>query len=138
MLIYVVFYIWLFHLFQTNLSFYCLFTSRIVRLYSFKQMYYSFCPTDGHLSRFINYGYGSLQAVEGIQVHNKLVLGVNMEACAQLCLAELTFKCSSFDYVFREQSCQMSQLIAANVHGMRTQFDTAYHVMHFELIGKHN
>ena len=95
-----------------------------------------FCHTDGHLSRFINYGYGSLQAVEGIQVHNKLVLGVNMEACAQLCLAELTFKCSSFDYVFREQSCQMSQLIAANVHGMRTQFDTAYHVMHFELIGK--
>ena len=74
--------------------------------------------------------------MEGIQVHNKLVLGVNMEACAQLCLAELTFKCSSFDYVFREQSCQMSQLIAANVHGMRTQFDTAYHVMHFELIGK--
>ena len=91
---------------------------------------------DGHLSRFINYGYGSLQAVEGIQIHNKLVLGVKLEACAQLCLAETAFKCSSFDYVFGEQSCQMSQLIAANVHGMRTEFDTPYQVMHFELIGK--
>ena len=92
--------------------------------------------SDGHLSRFINYGYGSLQPVEGIQTHNKLVLGVNLEACAQLCLAETTFKCASFDYVFGEQSCQMSHLIAANVHGMRTQFDTPHQVMHFELIGK--
>ncbi|KAL4218727.1 hypothetical protein ACF0H5_021315 [Mactra antiquata] len=90
----------------------------------------------GALSRFINYGYGSLQTVEGVQTHGKIVLGVNLDACAQLCLAETSFQCSSFDYVFDDQSCQLSQYIAANVYGIRTQFDTRRRVMHYELIGE--
>jgi hypothetical protein len=95
----------------------------------------TFFFTDGALGRFINFGYGSLQTVEGVQIHGKIVLGVNLDACAQLCLAETSFKCASFDYVFNEQSCQVSQYIAANVHGMQTEFDREHNVMHYELIG---
>ena len=89
---------------------------------------------DGALSRFINYGYGALKTVEGIQTHRKFVLGVNLDACAQLCLAE---NCASFDFVFGLQSCQLSQYIAANVHGIRTDFKPGLQVMHYEAIGKH-
>ena len=69
-------------------------------------------------------------------MHAKIVLGVNLDACAHLCLAETAFACSSFDYMFGDKSCKLSQFIAAEVHGMRTQFDTRQQVMHFELIGK--
>jgi hypothetical protein len=65
------------------------------------------------------------------------VLGVHLDACAQLCLAETSFPCASFDYVYDEQSCQLSQYIAANVHGIRTEYDSKYQVMHYELIGKY-
>ncbi|WAR31389.1 CDCP2-like protein [Mya arenaria] len=92
---------------------------------------------NGPISRFINYGHGGLQTVEGVQTHNKIVLGVNLDACAQLCLAETSFSCESFDYVFSEQSCQLSQYIAANVYGIRTVFEPGYRVMHYELIGEY-
>lgn len=91
--------------------------------------------SDGAIARFINYGYGSLQTIEGIQTHGKIVLGANLDACAQLCLAETSFPCASFDYVFNDKSCQMSQYIAANVQGIRTDFEPGYQVMHYELIG---
>ncbi|WAR31432.1 CUBN-like protein [Mya arenaria] len=93
--------------------------------------------SNGPISRFINYGHGGLQTVEGVQTHNKIVLGVNLDACAQLCLAETSFSCESFDYVFSEQSCQLSQYIAANVYGIRTVFEPGYRVMHYELIGEY-
>lgn len=87
------------------------------------------------MSRFINYGRGALQTLEGFQTYGKIMLGVNLDACAQLCLAETSFPCASFDYVFVESSCQLSQYIAANVYGIRTDFDPGYEVMHYELIG---
>ena len=92
---------------------------------------------DGALGKFINYGYGSLQTLEGVQIHGKIVLGVHLDACAQLCLAETSFPCASFDYVYEEQSCQLSQYIAANVHGIRTEYKSRYQVTHYELIGKY-
>ena len=95
------------------------------------------CFSDGPLSRFINYGHGSLQTLEGVQTHTKVILGVSLDACAQLCLGETSFTCASFDYVFGDQSCQLSQYIAANVYGIRTDFDSGYKVMHYELIGKY-
>ncbi|XP_060567434.1 uncharacterized protein LOC132726178 [Ruditapes philippinarum] len=93
--------------------------------------------SNGALGKFINYGFGSLQTLEGVQTHGKIVLGVHLDACAQLCLAETSFPCASFDYVYDEQSCQLSQYIAANVHGIRTEYDSKYQVMHYELIGEY-
>ncbi|KAH3795724.1 hypothetical protein DPMN_149283, partial [Dreissena polymorpha] len=92
--------------------------------------------SNGAMSRFINYGRGALQTLEGFQTYGKIMLGVNLDACAQLCLAETSFPCASFDYVFVESSCQLSQYIAANVYGIRTDFDPGYEVMHYELIGE--
>ncbi|KAL3871672.1 hypothetical protein ACJMK2_039656, partial [Sinanodonta woodiana] len=90
---------------------------------------------DGPCSNFINYGYGALQPLEGIQIYNKVVLGVTLDACAHLCQSETFFKCNSFDYVFTDQSCQMSQYIAANVHGLMTSYEIDHKIMHYEAIG---
>ncbi|XP_060071928.1 uncharacterized protein LOC132551801 [Ylistrum balloti] len=89
--------------------------------------------SNGPMEKFVNFGYGTLQQIEGIQVYNKIILGVTLDACAQLCLAETSFRCYSFDYVFNDDSCHMSQYIAANVHGVSTSFSEDFKSMHFEL-----
>lgn len=91
--------------------------------------------SEGPLSEFINYGFGTLRPLEGVQIYNKIMLGVTLDACAQLCLADNTFKCMSFDYAFGESSCDMSEYIAANVHGMSTTYNPDVRVMHYELKG---
>lgn len=64
------------------------------------------------------------------------MLGVNLEHCAQLCLVETGFTCSSFDYLFNDKSCHMSQYIAANVHGLQNDYSEESKSMHFEVKGK--
>lgn len=87
------------------------------------------------MENFINFGYGSLRILEGIQIYDKNVIGVTLDACAQLCLVQRTFKCNSFDYIFSEHSCKMSHLIAANTHGMNNSYMGNFKVMHFEIKG---
>lgn len=94
--------------------------------------YYERIP-EGPLSKFVNYGFGSLRPLEGVQLYNKIVLGLTLDACARLCLAEHTFKCVTFDYLFADQSCHMSKYIAANVHGIAPVDDNNFRVMHYEL-----
>jgi hypothetical protein len=60
------------------------------------------------------------------------MLGVNLEHCAQLCLAETGFSCASFDYIFKDKSCHMSKLIAANVHGLQNDYSEDTKSMHFD------
>jgi hypothetical protein len=84
----------------------------------------------------INFGFGKLRPLEGVPVYNKIMLGETLDTCAQLCLAEASFQCASFDYVFGDQSCHMSQFIAANVHGMSTDDDESFRIMHYEIKGK--
>lgn len=88
------------------------------------------------MEKFVNFGYGTLQQIEGIHVYNKIMLGVTLDACAQLCLAETSFRCYSFDFIFNDNSCHMSQYIAANVHGVSTDFSEDFRAMHFEVKGK--
>ncbi|GAB1600758.1 uncharacterized protein LOC106869508 [Argonauta hians] len=94
--------------------------------------YYERIP-EGPLSKFVNYGFGSLRPLEGVQLYKKIMLGLTLDACAQLCLAEHTFKCATFDYLFADQSCHMSKYIAANVHGIAPVDDSNFRVMHYEL-----
>ncbi|XP_076090760.1 uncharacterized protein LOC143062837 isoform X1 [Mytilus galloprovincialis] len=88
---------------------------------------------DGPFENFINFGYGTLRHLEVIHIYNKIMLGVNLEHCAQLCLVETGFTCSSFDYLFNDKSCHMSQYIAANVHGLQNDYSEESKSMHFEV-----
>ena len=74
--------------------------------------------------------------MEGYQIYNKVMLGVTLDACAQLCTAETSFQCASFDYMFNNQACHMSQYVAANVRGMDTNMTPNYRVMHYEKKGQ--
>ena len=96
-----------------------------------------FIISDGPFDNFINFGYGTLRPLEGIHIYNKIMLGVNLEHCAQLCLAETGFSCASFDYIFKDKSCHMSKLIAANVHGLQNDYSEDTKSMHFEVKGKY-
>ena len=93
-----------------------------------------FIISEGPLSHFINYGFGSLRPLTGSQIYNQIQVGVTLEACATLCLSETSFKCISFDYTFTDNTCHLSEYIAANVYGMATNYN--FRVMHFELAGK--
>ncbi|XP_061188278.1 uncharacterized protein LOC133196384 [Saccostrea echinata] len=88
--------------------------------------------SNGPLEYFINFGYGSLQQLEGEQIYHKTVMGVSLVACAHLCLAENSFKCTSFDYVFDDKSCYLSMYIAANVYGLVTSRSDDKNVVHYE------
>lgn len=88
---------------------------------------------DGPFENFVNFGYGKLRPLEGIHIYNKIMIGVSLEHCAQLCLAETAFSCASFDYEFVDKSCHMSQYIAANVHGLQNEYSEDVRTMHYEL-----
>ncbi|KAK6195131.1 hypothetical protein SNE40_000617 [Patella caerulea] len=87
---------------------------------------------DGPISKFICYGVGSLPQIDGYQIYGKVMIGVTLEACAQLCLSQTLFKCVSFDYSFNSKTCQMSKYIAANLLGLETDIIPTYKVMHYE------
>lgn len=91
--------------------------------------------TDGPLEYFLNFGYGSLRQLEGERIYHKTVVGVSLVACAHLCLAENTFRCTSFDYEYNDKSCHMSMYIAANVYGLVTSQADDKSVVHYEFIG---
>ncbi|XP_046338913.2 uncharacterized protein LOC124120195 [Haliotis rufescens] len=93
--------------------------------------YYRRSP-EGPLSKFVCYGSGSLPSLEGHQIYNRVMLGVTLDACAQLCTSEQTFECCSFDYYFEEKACHMSQYIAANVNGVTRDHIDHNAVMHYE------
>ncbi|XP_062579644.1 CUB and sushi domain-containing protein 2-like isoform X2 [Saccostrea cucullata] len=88
--------------------------------------------SSGPLEYFLNFGYGSLQQLEGEHIYHKTVMGVSLVACAHLCLAENSFKCTSFDYVFDDKSCYLSMYIAANVYGLVTTRTDDKNVAHYE------
>ncbi|KAK3087707.1 hypothetical protein FSP39_009442 [Pinctada imbricata] len=89
--------------------------------------------TEGPMENFFNFGYGRMQQIEGEHVYNKIVIGVTQQACAQLCLAETAFRCHSFDFVFEDNSCHMSQYMAANVYGLDISVKDENKVIHFEV-----
>ncbi|XP_048776860.2 uncharacterized protein LOC125681022 [Ostrea edulis] len=86
----------------------------------------------GPLEYFLNFGFGNLQQIEGEQIYHKRVIGVSLVACAHLCLAESSFKCTSFDYIYDDKSCYMSMYIAANVYGLVTSRADDKNVVHYE------
>ncbi|KAL8625747.1 hypothetical protein ACOMHN_012340 [Nucella lapillus] len=90
---------------------------------------------DGPLSRFVNYGTGSLPLPEGYQIYNKVMFGLTLGACAQLCLTQTTFECSSFDFSFSDKSCHMSEYMAADLNGLNHDVMPTYKVMHYEKKG---
>lgn len=90
----------------------------------------------GPLEYFLNFGFGNLQQIEGEQIYHKRVIGVSLVACAHLCLAESSFKCTSFDYIYDDKSCYMSMYIAANVYGLVTSRADDKNVVHYEFKGK--
>lgn len=96
-----------------------------------------FFPQDGPLEYFLNFGYGSLRQLEGEQIYQKTVVGVSLVACAHLCLAENSFKCTSFDYLYEDESCYMSMYIAANVYGLMTSRADDKKIIHYEFIGNY-
>uniref|UniRef100_A0A2C9KDN6 Apple domain-containing protein n=1 Tax=Biomphalaria glabrata TaxID=6526 RepID=A0A2C9KDN6_BIOGL len=89
----------------------------------------------GALSNFISFGSGSLPYVEEHVMYSKSMFGLDLGACAQLCLTQTTFDCASFDYSFGDRSCQMSRYIASNVGGIDTDNMPTYRVMHYEKKG---
>ncbi|CAH1786524.1 unnamed protein product [Owenia fusiformis] len=93
--------------------------------------YYERMP-QGALSRFVNYGFGSLRTMSGTNSYFKVVKG-ELEECAQYCLdgTPQGRKCLSFDYTFGDQTCHLSEYIAANVQGISTNY--RFRVMHYEL-----
>lgn len=96
-----------------------------------------FFSPDGPLEYFLNFGYGSLRQLEGEQIYQKTVVGVSLVACAHLCLAENSFKCTSFDYLYEDESCYMSMYIAANVYGLMTARADDKKIIHYEFIGNY-
>ncbi|XP_076436148.1 uncharacterized protein LOC143275756 [Babylonia areolata] len=92
---------------------------------------------DGPTTHFVNYGVGSLPLVDGYQIYNKVMFGVTLGACAQLCLTQTTFECSSFDFSFNEQSCHMSEYTAAELNGLSHGVTPSYRVMHYEKKGQY-
>ncbi|XP_025113966.1 uncharacterized protein LOC112575994 isoform X2 [Pomacea canaliculata] len=92
---------------------------------------------DGPVSKFVNYGVGSLPVIDGYQIYGKVMFGVTLGACAQLCLTQTTFDCSSFDYSFSDRACHMSQYIAANLNGLNHDVMPTYRVVHYEKKGKY-
>lgn len=96
-----------------------------------------FFSPDGPLEYFLNFGYGSLRQLEGEQIYQKTVVGVSLVACAHLCLAENSFKCTSFDYLYEDESCYMSMYIAANVYGLMTSRADEKKIIHYEFIGNY-
>lgn len=69
-------------------------------------------------------------------MYSKSMFGLDLGACAQLCLTQTTFDCASFDYSFGDRSCQMSRYIASNVGGIDTDNMPTYRVMHYEKKGE--
>lgn len=108
-----------------------------VYMYDFKRVLYMVCFLDGPLEYFLNFGYGSLRQLEGEQIYQKTVVGVSLVACAHLCLAENAFKCTSFDYLYEDESCYMSMYIAANVYGLMTSRSDDKKIIHYEFIGNY-
>nr|XP_022328504.1 uncharacterized protein LOC111127573 [Crassostrea virginica] len=92
--------------------------------------------SNGPLEYFLNFGYGSLRQLEGERIYHKTVVGVSLVACAHLCLAENTFRCTSFDYEYNDKSCHMSMYIAANVYGLVTSRADDKSVVHYEFIDR--
>ena len=91
---------------------------------------------DGPLASFVNYGTGSLPLLDGNQIYNKVMFGLTLGACAQLCLTQTTFECASFDYSFSDSSCHMSEYIAANLNGLNHDVMPTYRIMHYEKKGR--
>ncbi|CAL1525986.1 unnamed protein product, partial [Lymnaea stagnalis] len=89
----------------------------------------------GALSSFISYGSGSLPYVEEHVIYSKSMFGLDLGACAQLCLSQTTFDCASFDFSFGDRSCQMSRYLATNVGGIDTDNMPTYKIMHYEKKG---
>jgi hypothetical protein len=97
--------------------------------------------SDGALASFIYYGTGVLRPRENVNLYQKTVRGIVLEQCAELCVNETTFHCSSFDFVYQSTSavaptgeCKLSHYIAASVGGLVV--DTAQpHHSHYELAG---
>ena len=92
--------------------------------------------TDGPLASFVNYGTGSLPLLDGNQIYNKVMFGLTLGACGQLCLTQTTFDCASFDYSFSDSSCHMSEYIAANLNGLNHDVMPTYRIMHYEKKGR--
>nr|XP_011417151.2 uncharacterized protein LOC105320781 [Crassostrea gigas] len=93
--------------------------------------------SNGPLEYFLNFGYGSLRQLEGEQIYQKTVVGVSLVACAHLCLAENSFKCTSFDYLYEDESCYMSMYIAANVYGLMTSRADDKKIIHYGFIDRY-
>ncbi|CAG5132136.1 unnamed protein product, partial [Candidula unifasciata] len=90
----------------------------------------------GALSNFISYGSGSLPYVDDRPIYTKTMFGLDLGACAQVCLSQTSFECASFDYSFGDRSCHMSRYVASNVGGIDNDNNMpTYRVMHYEKKG---
>jgi hypothetical protein len=96
---------------------------------------------DGALADFIYYGTGILRPRENVTLYQKTVRGIALERCAQLCVNETTFHCSSFDFIYYSTSavaptgeCKLSHYIAASVGGLVADTLQPLH-SHYELAG---
>lgn len=89
------------------------------------------------MKHFVNYGFGKLKPLAQTEVYQRQMMGITLEECATLCLAqtESSFHCISFDYVFDgpEGTCHLSKYLGANVYGLVSTSDKS--VMHFEKMG---
>ncbi|XP_059170775.1 uncharacterized protein LOC131952238, partial [Physella acuta] len=89
----------------------------------------------GSMSNFISYGSGSLPYVEDHVVYSKTMYGLDLGACAHMCLSQTTFECSSFDFSFVDRACQMSRYVASSLGGLDTEHMPTYKIMHYEKKG---